>query len=754
MKNFYRSIFSLFVFTVLVLFGCTSYSDGSNNGENTTLGESSSDMGFIISFANLAGSRSTYYTIDEVSFFKIQVSLNSNVVVEKTAGFDDTIKIGLTKEGLYTIAITAYNSKHDPIADGSTQKYLYYDSGYQRVSISITPYSKTINVIVDVKWVQPSDETTDTYKATFIVNDESETSDIFYSKSVSSSSENYSSYEHYSFFTDDIPVPTRSGYLFNGWYSDKECLDVVRTHTIFTNNDIKHGYYMSADTTYYAKWVETPNLIWSGSEFLRTKKVFDSSYFESFNQAGTFTVYYHNDSPDSKNDSISLYAGSTQIYTKNVNICGSGYASFSFNLTEENLALLKSNGLTVSSSSYYDFYLRGLAFAEGETYTETGNKIIYNLNGGKNHPSNPSIFSESDYIYLQSPTYAGYKFCGWYENENFSGNSISYISGNERNADVELWAKWQETPFVPFPEEAVVSTSGVYTTTLIKEGIGNGWASSEDCKFLKIVLAPRDVVAKMINGEIIDEYSLFTDENMCYVYANNNVGNAKITVSNLSEDTYLQPCGVNGEEYTGLGIKKDNEGNYIVIFDITKINKDILLTRSHSESNEDVWENKGNIESDYVPMILGCVTSESSCYPFYMWGVGLAILEPTEEAFPENINKEVLPTTSSIKYIYGNLTDWNYKELTNNTYEFTYSADTQYSYYDDYLEFLFYSDDHNLRMGDAVITSFNTEFESVKNDSNIRLPISMLTKGTKYVITFTATGDYTATVSVCPSESL
>lgn len=542
MKNFYRSIFSLFVFTVLVLFGCTSYSDGSNNGENTTLGESSSDMGFIISFANLAGSRSTYYTIDEVSFFKVQVSLNSNVVVEKTAGFDDTIKIGLTKEGLYTIAITAYNSKYDPIADGSTQKYLYYDSGYQRVSISITPYSKTINVIVDVEWVQPSDE----------------------------------------------------------------------------------------------------------------------------------TCY----------------------------------------------------------------------------------KIIYNLNGGKNHSSNPSVFSESDYVYLQSPTYAGYKFCGWYENENFSGNSISYISGNERNADVELWAKWQETPFVPFPEEAVVSTSGVYTTTLIKEGIGNGWASSEDCKFLKIVLAPRDVAAKMINGEIINEYSLFTDENMCYVYANNNVGNAKITVSNLSEDTYLQPCGVNGEEYTGLGIKKDNEGNYIVIFDITKINKDILLAKSHSESNEDVWENKGNIESDYVPMILGCVTSESSCYPFYMWNVGLAILEPTEEAFPENINKEILPTTSNIKYIYGNLTDWNYKELTNNTYEFTYSADTQYSYYNDYLEFFFYSDDHNLRMGDAVITSFNTEFESVKNGSNIRLPISMLTKDTKYVITFTATGDYTATVSVCPSESL
>lgn len=749
MKNFYRSIFSLFVLTVLALLGCTSYSADNSNG--AIPGKSSSNMGFIISFANLAGSRSAYYTVNDVSFFKVQVSLNSNIAAEKTAGPSDTVEIGLTKEGLYTIAITAYNSKSAPIADGSTQKYLYYDSGYQRVSISITPYSKTINVIVDVNWVQPED-TSDTYEATFMMNDGSSNSEVFYTKSISSSSESYSSSGHYSFFTDDIPVPTRSGYLFNGWCSDKECLDVVRTYTIFTN-DIKHGYYMSANTIYYAKWIEKPNLIWSGSEFLRTKKTFDSSYFAPFNEAGTLTVYYHNDSPDPKYDSISLHAGSTQLYTKNIEINGSGYASFSLTLTEENLALLKSNGLTVSSSSYYDFYLRGLAFAEGEIYTETGYNITYHLNGGVNNSFNPSVFTEDDYVYLQSPTYTGYKFCGWYENENFSGGSISYIYGNERNANVELWAKWQETAYVPFPKEAAVSQSGVYTVTLPKEGIGNGWASSDDCKYLKIVLAPRDVVAKMITGEITCESELFTNENMCYVYANNDVGNGKITVSNLSTDTYSQPIGVNGDEYTGLGIKKDDNGNYVVIFDITKMNKDILLARSNIESNEDVWENKSNIESDYVPMILGCVTSDYFCYPFQMWCVGVAILEPTEEAYPEIINKETLPTTSSIKYICGSLTDWNYNELTNNSYEFTYSTNMLYSCYDDYLEFLFYSEDHDLRMGDAVITLFDQKFELAKNGSNIRLPISLLTKGTKYVITFTATGDYTATVSVSATES-
>ena len=541
MKNFYRLIFSLFVLSILVLSGCTTYSAGSNNdGANVTFDENSSDMGFIISFGSQG--RASYYTIDEVSYFKVWVSLGSNIVAERTATFSDTVKIGLTKEGLYTIAITAYNSKNDPIADGSTQKQLYYDSGYQRVSIAITPYSKSIDIIVDVQWIQPED-------------------------------------------------------------------------------------------------------------------------------------------------------------------------------------------------------------------TSDGYTITYNLNGGENHSSNPSVFTEDDYIYLQSPTYAGYKFCGWYENEDCSGYSIDCIYGDERNANVELWAKWEETAFVPFPTEAVVSSNGVYTATLIKEGFTDGWCGGDDIDYLKVVLAPRDVVAKMITGEISNESELFTDENMCYVYANNNVGNGKITVSNLSTDTYLQPVGTNGTEYTGLAVRTDDEGNYVVLFDITKINKDILLAKSNMESNDDVWENKGNIESDYIPMVLGCVTGDYSCYPFQMWCVGVAVLEPTDEAFPETLNKETLPTANEIKYISGSLTDWNYAELTNNTYEFTFSGDVLNYCYNDYLEFLFYTDDQTVRIGGGTFTSLDENVELTNSYNYVRLPISLLNEGTKYLITFTATGDYTATVSVCPTES-
>ena len=538
MKNFYRLVFSLFILSVFVLAGCTTYSGSANNADTptTTFGEASSDMGFIISFGSQG--RGAYYTIDEVSYFKVQVSLGSNIVAERTATFSDTVKIGLTKEGLYTIAITAYNSENAPIADGSTQKQLYYDSGYQRVSIVITPYSKSIDIIVDVQWVQPED-------------------------------------------------------------------------------------------------------------------------------------------------------------------------------------------------------------------TSDGYNIIYNLNGGVNNSSNPSVFTADDsYIYLYQPTYAGYKFCGWYENEDFSGYSINCIYGDERNANVELWAKWQETVYVPFPAEAAISSSGVYTATLVKEGFNNGWGSGDDADYLKIVLAPRDVVAKMISGELDNESELFTDENMCYVYANNNVGNGKITVSNLSTDTYLQPIGTNGTEYTGLAVRTDEDGNYVVLFDITKINKDILLAKSDMESTEDVWGNKDNIESDYIPMVLGCVTGDYSCYPFYMWGVGVALLEPATEAYPETLNKETLPTANDVKYIYGTLTDWNYVELTDNTYEFTFSNNILNYCYNDYLEFSFYTYDKTVRISGGTFTSLDDSVELINDSSYTRLPLSLLTVGSKYTISFTATGDYTATVNI------
>lgn len=68
--------------------------------------------------------------------------------------------------------------------------------------------------------------------------------------------------------------------------------------------------------------------------------------------------------------------------------------------------------------------------------------IIYCLNGGVNHSSNPSTYTTADTITLKNPTKTGYTFEGWYTSSNFDVVSrISEITaGSAQN--ITVYAKW------------------------------------------------------------------------------------------------------------------------------------------------------------------------------------------------------------------------------------------------------------------------------------------------------------------------
>lgn len=66
------------------------------------------------------------------------------------------------------------------------------------------------------------------------------------------------------------------------------------------------------------------------------------------------------------------------------------------------------------------------------------NKIIYQLNGGKNNSSNPTVIN-GDQINLKNPTRAGYIFKGWY----IDGKKVTQIPAGYA-ADMRLVAKWEK----------------------------------------------------------------------------------------------------------------------------------------------------------------------------------------------------------------------------------------------------------------------------------------------------------------------
>lgn len=216
------------------------------------------------------------------------------------------------------------------------------------------------------------------------------------------------------------------------------------------------------------------------------------------------------------------------------------------------------------------------------------------------------------------------------------------------------------TVYVEFPTEAKVSANGVYTAKLVKEGVSlDGWGAGAGKETIKVVLAHKDVVAKIIDGTITSDADLFTDDNKCYVYANNDVGNALFTSATVTEGTYVQPAGFG--KYTGLAITKDADGNYIVKFDVSKIDNAILLAKGIAETKvtdeEDPWNAVDTLKTNYIPMVLGSVTGNSgAAYPFNFWNAGIAIMEPSTENYPTNIKEEaeLVVTVADMKYVCSN----------------------------------------------------------------------------------------------------
>ena len=69
-------------------------------------------------------------------------------------------------------------------------------------------------------------------------------------------------------------------------------------------------------------------------------------------------------------------------------------------------------------------------------------EINYVLDGGTNSENNPNEYvPEKLPLLLENPNKSGYKFVGWYDNENFTGESITEISAGTMG-DVTLYAKW------------------------------------------------------------------------------------------------------------------------------------------------------------------------------------------------------------------------------------------------------------------------------------------------------------------------
>ncbi len=185
--------------------------------------------------------------------------------------------------------------------------------------------------------------------------------------------------------TVELPVPTKNGYKFAGWYKDtnyKNKLDVIKQGT-------------TGELKLTAKW-----------------------------EAEVYTITYDlNDGIQAENP-LTTY---TILTSSNLPVPQKDGFTFGGWVDEENNIIEK---ITPGMTGALNLKARWV------------NKINYNLNGGLNQSDAPDTYELNVNTILPTPTKYGYIFLGWCMQEDLSDEPIKVLN-TIVSTSVELYAKWQ-----------------------------------------------------------------------------------------------------------------------------------------------------------------------------------------------------------------------------------------------------------------------------------------------------------------------
>ena len=265
-----------------------------------------------------------------------------------------------------------------------------------------------------------------------------------------------------------IPTPTRTGYTFNGWYTDSSLTTSYSKTTYWTR---------TSDLALYAKWTAISYSVTfvsnGGTSYSSRTIAYDSSYtLPTPTKTGYNFLGWYLDSDLTEpilSTGIWNYASNKTVYAK----WSVGQYLIELNTNEGILPDDASSGILITYGSSYTLptptkagytfagwytssSFSGTALPLEGTWTMEGNKSLYakwiantysltlHLDGGTYASSTSDIHLTATYgeaYSLPTPTKAGYKFAGWVneDEESFASNGTWYSLSN-----VELTATWIE----------------------------------------------------------------------------------------------------------------------------------------------------------------------------------------------------------------------------------------------------------------------------------------------------------------------
>lgn len=225
---------------------------------------------------------------------------------------------------------------------------------------------------------------------------------------------------------DDLPVPTRTGYSFIGWYSSAEGGMKVADTTVITT---------PSNHTLYAHWSA-------------------NSYIVSFNTNGG------DSSPSNKTVTFDTKYGSLSTASRN------GY-TFAGWYTAANGGNKVASDTVLKTAQNHTLYAHWTA----NTYT-----LTFNANGGSVSTSSKSVDCGSSYGVLPEASRTGYTFNGWYTATN--GGSKVNTATTMSAGNVTVYAQWSINSYSVSWSSISNCTISVRRTSSPNAGMSTGLLSS------------------------------------------------------------------------------------------------------------------------------------------------------------------------------------------------------------------------------------------------------------------------------------
>ncbi|MBE6686045.1 MAG: hypothetical protein E7591_02325 [Ruminococcaceae bacterium] len=259
-----------------------------------------------------------------------------------------------------------------------------------------------------------------------------------------------------------LPIPTKAGYTFLGWYEDKLCTKEI------TSIDAKNA----AAVTVYAKWEVN----------VYTVTYLDMNGDEFSGVLNEKTSFCH------------TYGVATTLY----NPTKEGYTFGGWFVSEDCTGTKLTSLAKTSYTDDITLYAKWTANKYAITYKDYNNKSFT----GKNPKGYPTLHYYDSETILPIPTKAGYTFLGWYEDKLCETEPVTAIDAKSMAAKT-FYAKWEVNVYTvtyldmngeEFSGELHASslfthTYGVATKLYnpTREGYTfGGWFTAEDCSTGKL----------------------------------------------------------------------------------------------------------------------------------------------------------------------------------------------------------------------------------------------------------------------------